>query len=82
MRQDVGFADMNTGGAAVVYIDLVAVIDGDVSFVSEFAGAQQGRSAQRQDHIDGSSGIPERLLEEANLRGWGGVAICDMEDFG
>ena len=75
--KDGGSIDMNTGGAAVVCIDLVAVVDDDVPCVGEFTCAQQGRAAQRRDHINGSSGIPERLLEEANLRGWGGVAICD-----
>ena len=37
--EDGGFADMNPGGAAVVYVDLVAVVDGNISCVGEFAGA-------------------------------------------
>ena len=37
--EDGGFADMNMGGAAVVHVDLVAVIYGDIFCVSQFAGA-------------------------------------------
>ena len=37
--EDGGFTDMNTGGAAVVHVDLVGVVDGDIFCVNEFAGA-------------------------------------------
>ena len=38
--EDRGLSDMNPGGVAVVYVDLVAVVDGDISCVGNFAGAQ------------------------------------------
>ena len=37
--EDGGFADMNTGGAAVLNVELVAVVDGDISYVGKFADA-------------------------------------------
>ena len=38
--EDCGLTELYFGRAAVVYVDLVAVIDGDVPCVGKFAGAE------------------------------------------
>ena len=74
--------DLDFGSAAVVDIDLFAVVDCGVSVIGEFSGAEEVCTVQGRDHVDGPGGCAQGMLEEALLGGGGGGAVRDMEDFG
>ena len=77
-----GLADVDPRGAAVIDVDLVAVVDGDITGLGELAGALKGRAVQGRDHVDGTRGRAEGVLQFAFLRRGGIVSVGDMEYFG
>ena len=60
--EDSGLANVYPGSAAVVDVDLVAVIDGNVPGVGELAGAEQRCAAEGWDHVNGTCRVPETVL--------------------
>ena len=74
-------ADLDSCSAAVIHVDVLAVVDGDVPSVGEISGAEEGRAAQGRDHVDGAGGRAEGMLEEAFLCCGGGGSVGDMKYF-
>ena len=76
-----GLTDLDLCSAAVIHVDVLAVIDGNVPSVGELSGAEKGRLAQGRDHVDGAGGRAEGMLEVAFVCCGGGGSVGDMEDF-